>query len=623
MIFTLIVDRDTSFISMIEAYLSGEENVSITRATSLPAAIDLLMQRSFDIILSRYDHQENEGMNLLKTLRTHGNDTPVILYAKKEIKGLVPEAMKNGAEFFFRFGDDPEPYLLELGSLIRRIVERKQMENRLRRREQDLFAIVTKNADAMIVLDRYGYIQFVNPAAVSLFNIPEPDLVGKLIGFPIILNEPVDMYIMREMRSFVAVEMRMVEVEWQGKQSYLISLRDITGHIQYEEELQTEVKNKESELTRTSESLDIEYLERRKAEDALLRSEQKYRQIVELAQEGIVTLDSRAIMTFVNPRMADMLGYSQKELTGKPIFSITDEKGKETMKYSLEKRMQGVKGSYDIEMTRKDGSKISVIVNSAPMLDDRGNYALSISMITDITRRKKTEEELKDAKAQAELYLDLMGHDIGNLNQIGLGYLELAMESTDVNEIKILIAKPIEVLGEATRIINNVRKIQNVQVDEEHEKKVNICQILSDLSEQYRKINGRQITINIMPIPDCVACADELVKDVFINLISNSVKHSNPDKPLIINLKVERIKVNNMDFIRCAIEDNGPGISGWVKDKIFMRFKRGETKTHGKGLGLFIARSLIDSYNGKIWVEDRVPGDHKQGARFVVILPAA
>ncbi len=124
-------------------------------------------------------------------------------------------------------------------------------------------------------------------------------------------------------------------------------------------------------------------------------------------------------------------------------------------------------------------------------------------------------------------------------------------------------------------------------------------------------------------MPNCIVIANELVTDVFSNLINNSIKHSDPDKPLNIDIRLDRIKEKGIDYLRCIVEDNGPGISNWVKDKIFMRFQRGDTKAHGKGLGLHIARTLVEDYGGKIWVEDRVSGDYSKGARFVVVLPAA
>jgi signal transduction histidine kinase len=72
----------------------------------------------------------------------------------------------------------------------------------------------------------------------------------------------------------------------------------------------------------------------------------------------------------------------------------------------------------------------------------------------------------------------------------------------------------------------------------------------------------------------------------------------------------------------CSVEDTGPGIPDWIKDKLFTRFQRGDTTAHGKGLGLYLVKMLVESYKGAIWVEDRFSGDYTKGARFVVMLPA-
>jgi len=310
-------------------------------------------------------------------------------------------------------------------------------------------------------------------------------------------------------------------------------------------------------------------------------------------------------------------------MTGKPIFDFMERDIIPQQKHILERRKQGIRESYDSELITKYGSKVLTIVNSAPVFDEEGSYAGSVSMYTDITARKMSEDELRDAKAQAELYLDLMGHDIRNLAQIAIGYLELALETEDPEEIKGLLAKPLESLQDTAQIIDNVRKLQSTRHANEEIAPVNLCQILADLQSRYETSAMRQVTINLKTVPRCTIIANDLVTDVFSNLINNSIKHSDPDKPLIVDIRVDRIKEKGVDYLRCIVEDNGPGISNWVKDKIFMRFQRGDTKAHGKGLGLHIAKTLVEDYGGKMWVEDRVPGDYARGARFVVVLPAA
>lgn len=142
-------------------------------------------------------------------------------------------------------------------------------------------------------------------------------------------------------------------------------------------------------------SFGLDITERRKTEDALRASEKKYRQLVETLQEGIWAIDKDSNTTYVNPRMAEILGYTPQEMLGKPLFSFMDEHGVELAKQNVERRKQGIKEQHDFEFMRKDGGRVYASLETAPLLDEKGNYAGALAGIIDITARRKTEEELK------------------------------------------------------------------------------------------------------------------------------------------------------------------------------------------------------------------------------------
>ncbi|MGA9140847.1 MAG: PAS domain S-box protein [Methanocella sp.] len=625
----LIIDSDPTILRQGQKYLSQDTPMTIIPVNSVDAAFKALANDRIDIIVANYA-MNGDGHALMNGLSGHEISVPVIFYGIHADEKASIEAIRSGAEFFLRMDIEPRAAFIELRGLIEEIVRRRQAEASLKRTVKDLKAIVTSNADAMIVLDRNGYIQYANPAAESLFNIPGQELIGKLFGFPIVLSEPVEMYILREFRKFIAVEMRMVEVEWKGQPSYLVSIRDVTWHVQQEEELsqakdrlEVEVQSRRDELLRVNESLRAEVNERKRTETALRESERKYRQIVELAQEGIWIIDRKATIQFVNPRLADMLGFVAEDMAGRSSFEFIDAASMETQKKAIERRKRGIRDSYDCDLVRKDGTKLMTIASAAPIIDEDGNYAGTLSMFTDITLRRQSEEALKEAKAQAELYLDLMGHDIRNLAQIGMGYTELAIEMTADEDVRSLLQKSMDSLTDTARIIDNVRRLQHTQSETVEKHTIDLCKVFSDLKSVYETSNTRQITINVEAPQNCLVKANDLVTDIFTNLIGNSIKHSSPDKPLVIDIRVARVKEKDTGYLRITIEDNGPGIPNWLKDKIFLRFQRGQTSAHGKGLGLYIVRALVDDFGGKVWVEDRRPGDSGRGARFVVVLPAA
>lgn len=133
--------------------------------------------------------------------------------------------------------------------------------------------------------------------------------------------------------------------------------------------------------------------ERRRTGDALRESEEKYRIIVENAAEGIWIVDKNYITTFVNKKLADMLGYEVDEIIGSMPYDFIDSEYRVTVALNLEKRKAGLTQQSDIKMLRKDGSDLWILSHASPILDKDGNYAGALTMITDITGRKMMEEE--------------------------------------------------------------------------------------------------------------------------------------------------------------------------------------------------------------------------------------
>ncbi len=223
---------------------------------------------------------------------------------------------------------------------------------------------------------------------------------------------------------------------------------------------------------------------------------------------------------------------------------------------------------------------------------------------------------------QAEMYLDLMGHDINNMNQIGIGYLEEALETLKLSDDeRFLLTRPLRALNNSSQLIDNVRKLQAIKEGGIKLKPMDVHATLEEVITRYSRMPGREVTINNRAATGCTVTANDLLKDVFSNIIGNAIKHS--EGPVTIDVGLERIEQSDgRKCCRVTIDDNGPGIPDEVKGKIFTRFKRGPTKASGKGLGLYLVRTLTESYGGCVRVEDRVPGDHTKGARFVIEIPS-
>ncbi|HEX7627479.1 MAG TPA: PAS domain S-box protein, partial [Candidatus Methanoperedens sp.] len=131
----------------------------------------------------------------------------------------------------------------------------------------------------------------------------------------------------------------------------------------------------------------------KRLEQTLRESEEKYRRLVETLMEGIWVLDTDANTTFVNPRMAQMLGFTVDEMLGKHLYSFMDEQGRKNATRYLERRQQGVIEHHDFEFIRKDGTRIYTSLETSPITDENGKYSGAVAAIADISERKRDENE--------------------------------------------------------------------------------------------------------------------------------------------------------------------------------------------------------------------------------------
>jgi PAS domain S-box-containing protein len=351
------------------------------------------------------------------------------------------------------------------------------------------------------------------------------------------------------------------------------------------------------------------------------------RLLLESTDEGIFGVDGQGRCTFINRSALRMLGYTTEEVAGKNMHDLVHHTGKDGKPKAREnccvaKTLATGLGYRDRDdiFWRKDGTQFPVEYSSNPIAVD-GSIKGAVVTFMDITERKRAEEEIHEERRQAELYLDLMGHDINNMNQVGIGYLEMALGRLKLSdEDRQYLIKPIEALYDSSRLIDTVRKLQIAKEGAIRLEKVDACGILQEVVSQYSHVPGRDVTIRLSSQGPCYVMAGGLLKDVFSNIIGNSIKHSTG--PVTIEVKVSSIFEGGRMLYRFDISDNGPGIPDSIKKKLFRRYQRGDFGATGHGLGLYLVKTLVDDFHGKVWVEDRVPGDHTKGCRFVIMLPA-
>jgi PAS domain S-box-containing protein len=201
--------------------------------------------------------------------------------------------------------------------------------------------------------------------------------------------------------------------------------------------------------------------ERKKIEEKLRESEEKYRNIVETANEGISIVDAEERITFVNKKIEDMFGYSSEELIGGSMWDLLSDESKTIIKQMLEKGWKNVNESFEIKFIHKDGYPVWTYTNSKSLFDKDGKFFGTMNLHTDITKRKEAEEALRNFEIARKKEIH---HRIKNNLQVICSLLDLQAEKFRSRES----AEDTEVLNAFIESQNRVMSIALIH-EELHE----------------------------------------------------------------------------------------------------------------------------------------------------------
>jgi PAS domain S-box-containing protein len=138
---------------------------------------------------------------------------------------------------------------------------------------------------------------------------------------------------------------------------------------------------------------------------ALYASEERYRRMVETANEGIWLSDQNARTTFVNQSMADMLGCAPEEMSGRPLTDFVFEEDQADAIALLARRRKGVGDTLDVRLRRSDGREVWTLFSASPVFGDRGEYIGALAMVSDVSERRRANEALRESEHQLKLSL--------------------------------------------------------------------------------------------------------------------------------------------------------------------------------------------------------------------------
>ena len=334
----------------------------------------------------------------------------------------------------------------------------------------------------------------------------------------------------------------------------------------------------------------------------LCKSEERYRRIVETANEGIWVMDSACRTTFVNKKMAEILACTADEMIGKSFYAFIDAELIEAAETHIKRRQEGISEQYEFKFRRQDGKELWAILSTNPLFELNGEYAGSLAMVIDITKRKQFEKEmvrLDRLNLIGEMAAGI-GHEVRNPMTTIRGFLQLFLQKPHFDQSKNELLLMIEELDRANTIITEFLSLAKSKPTEM--KPVNLNKVINDLfpllqADAFRR--GHDLTTLLADVPDILADEKEL-RQCLLNLVHNGLEAMMTAGVVEVKTQVEQ------DRVVLAIHDEGAGIPPHLQEKLGTPFFT--TKDNGTGLGLPICYSIAERHNASIDVDTSPEG---------------
>jgi PAS domain S-box-containing protein len=355
----------------------------------------------------------------------------------------------------------------------------------------------------------------------------------------------------------------------------------------------------------------------------------QFKNIFELSPVGIVITEfTSGKFLDINKAMQDMVGYTEDEILGMSIWTITPEK---TITSKDSKSIENLKnlnriGPIEKVLKTKSGDLITVVINGLIHFDKKGNRIV-ISTLQDVTEQKKIEKRLKNSETEAikasqakSEFVANMSHEIRTpLNGV-IGFSDLLMK-TPLNDVQHQYMKTVfqsaNILLDLINDVLDFSKIESgkLQLDTDKTNLLKIAEEVVDLIKYEAHKKGLELILVVDDkVPDYVWVDGVRFKQILINLLNNAIKFT---KEGSVKFKIScKNNVDDLANLVFSVEDTGVGIAKENQKKIFNAFIQEDTsitkKYGGTGLGLAISDKILNLMDSKL----RLKSEIGQGSNF-------
>jgi PAS domain S-box-containing protein len=495
---------------------------------------------------------------------------------------------------------------------------RARSERLLRESEEKFRALFESSSQGVMLHDEKQFLE-VNPAAVRMLGYErQEELIGK---------HPVDTspaFQPNGEPSPVAAQRHIQECLTKGSARFEWMIRHCTGRDLPAEVVLTRVEWSGRQLIQ---AFVTDISERKAAEEALRKSEEKFKQLFELSPLGMAQVNWDGSFVQVNTAFANIIGFSRDEVIKLTYWDVTPREYEQAELAVLEQLKQtGRFGPHEKEYFHKNGHRVPVVLNGMMVTAPDGTKQLW-GIVENITERKRAEAELHKALAREKeitqiksSFVSMVSHEfrtplgiIQSSAEILRDYFE-QLDSGERGEQLRSIVKNTRRMAEMMEEILALSRLDAGKIIFKPQP-INLASFCRRVVDEVLSSTNRKcgIELSLAPIPNEANADDGLLGHIFTNLLTNAVKYSEPGGT--VRFDIEHDGTNAV----CMVRDQGIGISAEDQQKLFTAFQRGDNvgDRPGTGLGLVLVKRCVELHGGEVTIQSEVG----KGTAVTVRLP--
>lgn len=584
--------------------------------TSSDAFEQKLQQTECDLILCDHNLMGWTGMDALSVLRRLKKEIPLIVVtAVLGDEGAVDYIKRGAVDYVLKHRLERLP--VAVGRALR---EKAQREESLRlqevivgaKREWELTFDAVR--ETVLVLDAEARITRANRAAAELAGLKFSQMIGRRCREVLECWDGQNGPCPRDrMLQTGKEECGEVEMPHRGKvfEAAISPLREGTGQIKGAVCVMRDIT------------------ERKRAEESLRRSEERYRELLETANDAIYTTDLSGNLASINRMGEQLSGYARSEFLQMHIDQIVAPEYAAVMSREIDRALAGEQTRiFDIEILAKDGHRVPLEVNSRVIWQD-GKPAGILAIARDTSVRKHLEEQLRQAQKMEAIALLAGGiaHDFNNLLNVVLGYGALLLENLEAGDRRYRYAEQIRAAGErAAALTRQLLAFGRKQVLQP--RAIDLNELIADMDQLLKRLLSENIEVKLILDPELGRAKADAgqIEQVIMNLAINARDAMPQGGKLTIqtaNVELDEDYARQHTdvlpglYVMLAVSDTGTGMDPATQARVFEPFFTTKPAGKGTGLGLATAHGIVRQSGGTIWLYSE-PG---HGATFKIYLP--